>query len=113
MKFNISKILADISSDKLVAERVEVNVMDWFKSNFRKKVNEEHIPNVQLGKPIVMAEIRPGMYSVIDGNHRMERAYRDGVEIVEAFRLKGEQLLPYFSDSRGYETFVEYWNSKL
>jgi hypothetical protein len=50
---------------------------------------------------------------IVDGNHRLEWAYRDGVEWVNSFKLRGEQLLPYFVDVRGYEAFVEYWNSKL
>ncbi len=61
----------------------------------------------------IQAEIRPGMFEIIDGNHRMERAYRDSVEFVDSYKLRGEQLLLYFADVRGYKAFVEYWNSKL
>ena len=43
----------------------------------------------------------------------MERAYREGLEFVSSYKLKGEQLLPYFADVSGYRAFVEYWNSKL
>lgn len=60
-----------------------------------------------------MMEIKPETYSVIDGNHRLEKAFRDGVEKIDAFRLKGEQILPYFTDKRGYEAFIDYWNSKV
>lgn len=53
------------------------------------------------------------MFEVIDGNHRMELAYRQDLKYVQSHKLKGEQLLPYFADIRGYRAFVEYWNSKL
>ena len=62
---------------------------------------------------MLQAEIRPGMYEIIDENHRMELAYCQGMEFVEPYKLKGEQLLPYFADVRGYKVFIEYWNSKL
>ena len=74
---------------------------------------KKHLPTVDVSKPVIQAEIRPGMFSIIDGNHRMEQAYREGVEYVDSFKLKGAQLVPYFIDVRGYEAFVEYWNSKL
>ncbi|WP_031307670.1 hypothetical protein [Mesobacillus boroniphilus] len=112
-KFNITKILADLANGELIGERTEMDVVHWFKENWRGKVNEDHMPNVMIGVPIVMVEIKPGTYSVIDGNHRLEKAFRDGVEKIDAIRLKGEQILPYFTDGRGYESFIKYWNSKL
>jgi hypothetical protein len=41
----------------------------------------------------------------------MEKAYRNKVEFVKSYKLKGEQLVPYFLEVRGYEAFVEYWNA--
>lgn len=112
-KFNITKILADLANEELIGERTEIDVVHWFKENWRGKVNEDHMPNVKIGVPIVMVEIKPGTYSVIDGNHRLEKAFREGVEKIDAIRLKGEQILPYLTDGRGYESFIKYWNSKL
>ncbi|ACV63028.1 conserved hypothetical protein [Desulfofarcimen acetoxidans DSM 771] len=68
---------------------------------------------MDVEKPVLQAEIRSGMFKIIDGKHRMERAYRNGIEVIYSFILKGEQLLPYCADVRGYKAFVEYWNSKL
>lgn len=53
------------------------------------------------------------MFEIIDGNHRMEKAYRENVEFINSYKLKGEQLLIFFIDKRRYEAFVKYWNSKL
>jgi hypothetical protein len=112
-KFSISRILEHIMSGQLNPAKEEINVREWFKSHSRGSVNEEHLPTVDISKPVIQAEIRPGTFEIIDGNHRMERAYSDGVEFIESYKLKGEQLLPYFADIRGYKAFVEYWNSKL
>jgi hypothetical protein len=111
--FSISRIYEDISSGKLCAEKEQINISEWFKSHFRKSVNEEHLPNVNINNPVIKAEIRPERFEIIDGNHRMERAYREGVEFINSYKLKGEQLLSYFADESGYKAFVEYWNSKL
>lgn len=111
--FSISRILEHIDLGKLEVEKEKINVKEWFRLHFRGLVNEEHLSMVDISKPVLQAEIRPGMLEIIDGNHRMERAYREGIEFVESYKLKGEQLLPYFADIRGYKAFVEYWNSKL
>jgi len=68
---------------------------------------------VDVNKPVIQAEIRPGMFEIIDGNHRIEKALRDGMEFIDSYKIRGEQLLSYFADERGYKAFVEYWNSKL
>ncbi len=111
--FNISRILEYIGEGKLDAEEERIAVRDWFKTHIRGSVNEDHLAMVDVTKPVLQAEIRPGIFEIIDGNHRMEKAYRDKIEFVNSFKLKGEQLLAFFVDKRGYEAFVEYWNSKL
>lgn len=111
--FSISRILEHIASGKLKAEEEQINVGEWFKLHIRGAVNEEHLTKVNVRKPVIQAEIRPDRFEIIDGNHRMERAFREGVEFIDSYRLKGEQLLPYFADERGYKAFIEYWNSKL
>jgi len=111
--FNISRILEHIMAGKLDVEKELINVSEWFKTHFRGSVNEEHLPMIDIREPVLQAEIRPCMFEIIDGNHRMEKACRDNVEFVNSYKLKGEQLLAFFADKRGYEAFVEYWNSKL
>lgn len=68
---------------------------------------------IDITKPVLQAEIRPGMFEIIGGHHRLEKACRDSVEFIDSYKLKGEQLVPFFADVRGYVSFVEYWNSKL
>ena len=51
--------------------------------------------------------------NIIDGNHRLEKAHREKVETVKSYKLKAEQLIPYFIAVRGYQAFVGYWNNKL
>lgn len=111
--FNISRMLEYIDSGKTDAEQELIDVKEWFKRHVHGLVNEDHLLKVDITKPVLQAEIRPGMFEIIDGNHRLEKAYRDNVEFVNSFKLKGAQLLAFFADERGYKAFVEYWNSKL
>ena len=111
--FNISKILEHIPAGKLEAEIELIKVSEWFKRHSRDSVNEDHLPTVDITKPVLQAEIRPGVFEIIDGNHRIEKACRNDVEFVNSYKLKGEQLVAYFADVRGYKAYVEYWNSKL
>ena len=60
-----------------------------------------------------MAEIAPGRYNAIDGNHRLEKARRLGLETLMAYRLGPEQHLWFLTTEQGYLAYIEYWNGKL
>jgi hypothetical protein len=94
-------------------EQEDIRIPDWFKSHGAGCINEEHLKTVTLDKPVLVAEISPGRFNLIDGHHRMEKAHREKVETVKSYKLKGEQLIPYFIAVKGYEAFVGYWNNKL
>ncbi len=110
--FNISKMLEHIADGKLSAEMQSINVNQWFKTHLKGVLNEEHLLTVDITKPVIQAEIRPNMFEIIDGHHRITKAYREGVESVDSYVLKGEQLIPFFTTQRAYEAFVGYWNDK-
>lgn len=111
--FNISRIIEHIHAGKLNVEQEVIEVRKWFQTHFHNSINEMHLPTVDITKPIIQAEIRPTMYTIIDGNHRMEKAFREGVPYIHSYKLNGEELLSFFKDIRGYKAFIEYWNSKL
>jgi len=112
-KFNITRILEDISAGKLKVVEEPINVSSWSRMHSSNSLNEGHLPSVDINKTVLQAEIRAGIYNIIDGNHRIEKARREGVEWINSYMIKGEQLVPYFIEKKGYEAFVEYWNSKL
>lgn len=89
----------------------EVMVCDFIKQH--SKINEAHVDSVDVSKPVILAEIAPGRYNVIDGNHRMEKAHRMGVEKIPAYRLDVEHHIRFLTEKRAYLSYVEYWNSKL
>jgi phosphopantothenoylcysteine synthetase/decarboxylase len=62
-----------IQKDTVNIPLEEVAVNDVY-SGF-SSVNESHMKHVEISTPIILAEIAPGRYNVIDGNHRLEKAH--------------------------------------
>ena len=69
--------------------------------------------SVKLGKPVILAEIAPGRYNVIDGNHRMEKAQSLGIKSITAYILNPNHHIQFLTSIRAYKAYVEYWNSKF
>lgn len=110
-EFNITKIIDYIQKnpDSIPIEEVLVtDVYDGFSS-----VNESYMEDVKISRPIILAEIAPGQYNVIDGNHRLEKAYRMGSKNIQAHRLNVNQHIKFLISKKAYTTYIEYWNSKL
>ena len=109
--FNITKMLEWIldNTDEVVVEEVATDEFPWGSST----LNQSHLDSVDLDQPIIVAEIAPGRYNVIDGNHRMEKARRMGVASLPAYRLGPEQHTRFLTNRKSYEAYVDYWNEKL
>lgn len=107
--FNITKMSDYIRDNNIPYEDVLVREFSISSSRF----NEDHLPTVDVTKPVIVAEISPGRYNVIDGNHRMEKARRLGMEKVSAYILHPEQHIQFLTTEKGYMAYIEYWNSKL
>ena len=56
--------------------------------------------------PIILAEISPGKYNVIDGNHRIEKAYRLGTERIPAYILTARQHLRFLTTVKAYHAYA-------
>jgi hypothetical protein len=107
--FNITKMTEYIMHSQIPSE--EVQIRDF--SREASKFKEEHLAAVDITRPIIVAEISPGRYNVIDGNHRIEKARRLGMETIRAYRLGPEQHMQFLTTGQGYSAYVEYWNGKL
>lgn len=113
-QFFISKINEDIDNGIFAPKKERINIEKWRKTHTTScGLDEKHLQGVDTQKPIIQAEIRIGKFEIIDGNHRFEKAIRDGKKTINSYKIYGEELVPYFYDQKGYECFMEYWNSKL
>lgn len=107
--FNITKMAEFTQNQNITCE--EVLVKDFSRGS--SKWNESHLETVDVAKPVIVAEISPERYNVIDGNHRMEKARRLGLEKVPAYKLSQEQHMQFLTTEKGYLAYIEYWNGKL
>ena len=96
--FNITKMLEYIEQNLHSITMEEVSVSD-FPKEF-SLLNEPHVDTVELAAPVILAEISPGSYNLIDGNHRMEKARRLGIAKVKAYRLTAEQHIQFLTEKK-------------
>lgn len=111
-EFNISRLSAFIAAnlDRFPIELIQLaDIPDYGPAN----LDEEAILAADLSRPILLAEIAPDRYNLIDGHHRVARARRGGVHCLPARRLQCPEHVAFLTSVRAYETYVGYWNDKV
>ena len=111
-EFNITKMQAFIDTNKsqIIVQSVDVELLY---DGIPRTLNEASIESANLSIPIILAEISPGRFVVVDGNHRLEKAHRTGAKKVPAYKLSPKQFLKFLVSERAYFAFVDYWNGKV
>ena len=109
--FNITRIIEYIRKNPDSIALQEVDVGDFPKAF--SSINESDVDPVEIFKPVILAEISPGQYSLIDGHHRVEKARRMGISNIRAYKLNAEQHMRFLISQEAYVVYVGYWNSKL
>jgi hypothetical protein len=122
--FNVEQLLDYVSKHKNEFLQVSVVVSDWRRDN---GLDDEYVELANLTRPIILAEIAPDRlefypdinpsnwmargYNLIDGHHRIEKAYRHGVKQLPAYILPMEHHVGFIF--KGYKEYANYWNGKL
>ena len=112
-EFNVTRLLAFIGAH---AQRFPigcVEVSDIPDYGGSERFEEAAIGAADLLRPVVLVEIAPGRFNLIDGHHRVAKARREGVRSVPAHRVRCPGHIAFLTSVRAYETYVEYWNGKL
>ena len=112
-EFNITKLLEFINVNQDIFQPAEVEVNAVRKTYSLSNLNELTIQSANVSKPIILAEISPDMFNVIDGHHRLEKAYRDGVIKILAYKVLAEHHIKFLTSKMAYTEYVRYWNAKL
>jgi len=110
--FNITRMLAYIASHsgRFAVELVKIADIPAYGS--AEGLDADTIRAANCARPIVLAEISPGRYNVIDGNHRVAKAMQEGLGALPAFRVNCPDHLAFLTSTSAYEKYVEYWNLK-
>ena len=111
-EFNITKLIDFIKAkqDRFQPQEVEVKST---RSLAFSKLNESTIESANLSVPIILAEISPGMFNIIDGHHRLEKAFREGKSKIFAYKVLVEDHIKFLTSIRAYQEYVQYWNAKV
>src|ERR1700730_17936367 len=81
--FNISRLLAFLD-DHPARFPIALIALTEIASYDDSHLDEESVRSADLSRPILLAEISPGLFNVIDGNHRVAKARRDSMPTVRA-----------------------------
>lgn len=112
-EFNVTRMLAFIRAhpERFPIESIELTDVPDFGGD--ANLDEAAILESDPSRPILLAEIAPGRYDVIDGHHRVAKARREGLRRMPVHRVRCPEHLTFLTSARAYEAYVEYWNSKL
>jgi hypothetical protein len=109
--FNITKMIEYIHEhqNEIQMESIETSACP---GNF-SKLDEATVEKADITVPLVLAEISPGRYNVIDGNHRLEKARRMGFCQLNVYKITPKHHMQFLTSVQAYHSYVEYWNSKI
>ena len=112
-EFNITRLLAFIHAHPERFPSEFVGLADIPGYGGSGSLDEAAVEAADLSRPIVLAEIAPDRYNLIDGHHRVAKARREEVPRLPAHRVRCPEHVAFLTSTGAYETYVEYWNSKL
>jgi len=125
--FNITKLKTYIEAHRDAFATSNIDVAYYHTLQANMKLKDDYIQQADLARPVILAEITPdryemGMasgptdyyargYNLIDGHHRVEKAYRLRIMTLQAYIVRMEQHINFLAE--GYEEYIEYWNGKF
>lgn len=99
--WDIEKILKDKDKFKIREYDVKCLALD---NPFRG--NEEYVMHTDITQPLIVVNLTGNIDKLIDGNHRLQKALKLGVEKIAAYFLTFEEHRNYIVD---YEEKI-YWD---
>lgn len=109
-EFNITRLIEYVERNPAEVALVEVEVSDIGQAFSR--LDESAVVSADIARPVVLAEISPGHFNVIDGNHRVEKARRHGVDTIRAHKLTAAEHVRFLTSRKAYLIYIDYWNGK-
>jgi hypothetical protein len=109
-EFNITELIKFIYENQIQPQWVKVNSLSMLGID---RLDEVTVGNADLTIPIILAEISPDNFNVIDGHQRLGRARRECADEIMAYKISVEQHINFLTSVMAYESYVHYWNEKL
>lgn len=105
-QFNITGLLKFIQSKPQIFQPEEVSIKE-IRKLVASNLNESTIQTANIREPIILAEIAPDRFNTIDGRHRVERAYRNGVSKIFAYKIRAEQHIAFLTSVNAYQQYID------
>jgi len=112
-EFNVTKMKLFMDENPHLFPLTQARVAEY--SVLNTNLDDAYIASeaVDVDRPVILAEIAPDRYNLIDGHHRIEKARKRGMEFVPAFRVAAEQHMAFLTTCAGYTAYIDYWNQKV
>jgi hypothetical protein len=105
-EFNITRLLAYIdSAGRFRAEIMAVD--DIAQVGNRTMLNESTILAADLSRPVILAEIAPARFNLIDGHHRVAQARSEGVLSIPAYRILCPEHVAFLTSARAGDAYTQ------
>jgi hypothetical protein len=101
-EFNITRLLAFAEEHSGRFPVIHANLCELPDYGNGLLLSEVAILVADLSRPIVLAEISPGHFNVIDGNHRLAKARRQGATALPAYRVQCPAHVPFLTSVFAY-----------
>ena len=111
-EFNITKLLTFIRANAETFP-IEIAEVKGLRSYTPSTLDEATVLKADVTAPIILGEIAPDRFNVIDGNHRLEKAHRDGLKAIPLYRVFAKQQMAFLTSIESYTKYIEYWNTKV
>jgi hypothetical protein len=111
-EFNVTRLSAFVEAqpERFAIESVAVASVPGYGDSH---LDQATVDAADLSRPVLFAEIAPGRFNLIDGNHRMGKARRARVPTVMARKVSCPHHVAFLTSMKAYESYVEYWNGKV
>jgi len=112
-EFNVTKMQLFMDENPHLFPLTKARVAEY--SALNTNLDDVYIASeaVDVDRPVILAEIAPDRYNLIDGHHRLEKARKQRIEFVPAFKIAPEQHMAFLTTSSGYTAYIDYWNQKV
>lgn len=108
-QFNITEIMKFIENSPTEVNLITLETKDY---HIFGDLDQDYVDTVDYKRPGILAEISPGNYNFIDGNHRLLKAKQVGIKEIKVYRLSVHQHIKFLTSIESYNKYVDYWNEK-
>ena len=121
--YNVSRLIKDLDAYEkdpagpswlYAAVKTSIYVEDVFKYyHDMGHLEEAHIRAADLNRPLIFVELAPDCFNLIDGQHRLEKARREGITELPSWLVGAHSAIHYLGSEFEYSKYTGYWNYKI